>query len=180
MAENTPQNATGMPAEQSRSNTKNHVWLFIFVIAVLLAVITLAGQLRQQNVTDHGLVNWRVSYNAAVLEAADNDKPILLVFGAQWCGPCKQMKAFVYSDQKVADAIEAGFVPFYADLTDEQGPSVELAQRYGVSNIPSLLVLDAEGNPIAGTVGYMNKAELQMWLNSAEQRYNTPAVTTAG
>ncbi|MEZ6193368.1 MAG: thioredoxin family protein [Phycisphaerales bacterium] len=152
-----------------RRARKRLPWRFITLLVVLAGVIAAAGQLRSFG--GHDRVAWRYSYNQAVVESTETGKPILVLFTADWCAPCKQMKAWVFSDKSVAEIIEAGFIPVRVDLSRQGLPDQHLADRFGVQAIPTILTLTTSGTPISMSAGYLNKAELLSWLENANERY---------
>ena len=78
-------------------------------------------------------------------------KPVLLDFWAPWCGPCKQIAPIVEQIGAEREDIIVGKVN-----VDEE---MELAQRYKVMSIPTLVVLN--GGKVAGTaVGFRNRQEI--------------------
>jgi thioredoxin 1 len=66
-------------------------------------------------------------------EAIRSTKPVLIDFYADWCGPCKMVSPLVDELAEESDAYKVGKVD-----VDE---SPELAARYGVMSIPTLIVL---------------------------------------
>ena len=88
-------------------------------------------------------VKWRTGFDAALAESAKTGKPVLLDFTASWCPPCQVMKHEVWPNARVASAVNEGYVPVLVDVDDPK--NAEVAQRYGVRSIPTLVVVDAEG-----------------------------------
>ncbi len=148
-------------------------WLFVLLLGLLACGIVLAQQYRQGD-PSQDQVAWQPSYETAIEAAGSSDKPVFVVFSADWCGPCKQMKAWVFSDTAVADRITHDFVPVRIDLTHNESSAIDLAQRYNVQGIPALFVLDAEGNPLSRMTGYMSKDELMNWLDVAAWKLDNP------
>jgi thioredoxin 1 len=88
-------------------------------------------------------IEWRHDLDTALTEAQAQQRPILLVFGATWCPPCKTMKREVWPNAKVAEAVAADFVPVYVDVDDQAQSKV--TAHYRVSSIPAVFVLDSNG-----------------------------------
>jgi protein disulfide-isomerase len=107
-------------------------------------------------------VAWRTGgFDAALTESAATGKPVLVDFTASWCPPCKVMKHEVWPDAQVARAANEQYVPLLVDVDDPQ--NAEVAQRYGIRGIPTVLVLDAEGKVIR-TGSYMSKGDMLDFL----------------
>lgn len=100
------------------------------------------------NVTDE-------NFTTDVLES---EKPVLVDFWADWCGPCKQ----------IAPALE--------ELSEELGEQVTIAKmdimentgipaEMGVQSIP-LMVMFKKGEVVARKVGAAPKSQLKQWIES--------------
>ena len=92
-------------------------------------------------------------------EVLRSDKPVLLDFYADWCGPCKMLAPVLHEiAEENAGALKVGKVN-----VDEQ---MELAMRFQVSSIPMLVVFK-DGKTVAKSVGYRPKAEIAAMVEGA-------------
>lgn len=106
-------------------------------------------------------VAWRTGFDAALAESAKNGKPVLVDFTASWCPPCQTMKHDVWPDAKVASAVNEGYVPVLVDVDNPK--NADVAQKYGVRGIPTILVLDARGQ-VLRTGSYMSRSAMLDFL----------------
>ena len=92
-------------------------------------------------------------------EVLNSDKPVLLDFYADWCGPCKMLAPVVH---EIAEE-NAGTIKVGKINGDEQ---MELAMRFQVSSIPMLVVFK-DGKAVAKSVGYRPKTEITAMVEGA-------------
>ena len=76
--------------------------------------------------------------------------PKLWDFWATWCPPCKELKPIVEALAKEYD----GKIEIRSIDTDQ---NKELAQKFGVQAIPTLVFLDAKGNELSRIVGLTSR-----------------------
>lgn len=81
-------------------------------------------------------------------EVLASDQPVLVDFWAAWCGPCRLIGPAV---DAVAEEY-AGKAKVYKLNVDDEG---EIAQRYGVMSIPTLIVFKG-GQKVGELVGGQN------------------------
>lgn len=85
-------------------------------------------------------------------EVLESDIPVMVDFFATWCAPCKALSPIV---EGLAQELE-GEVLFVKLDVDE---SPEIARKYGVSAMPTLVVFD-QGEPTMRHVGMATRSRL--------------------
>jgi len=89
-------------------------------------------------------------------EVIESDKGVLVDFWAEWCGPCHAVYPVL---ERIVDERADDLKLVKVNIDQER----ELAERYGVSSIP-LVVLFRDGAPAAAAVGAMPKGMLEKQL----------------
>lgn len=86
------------------------------------------------------------SFEEAVLKS---DKPVLVDFGAEWCGPCRTLGPII---EELATEYEGRAVVGKVDVDNNQ----EFTAKYGVRNIPTILMFK-DGELVGRQVGVASK-----------------------
>lgn len=84
-------------------------------------------------------------------EVLKSEKPVLVDFYADWCGPCKMLSPIV--DEVAQENEDIKVVKVNVD------DSQDLAMKYQVMSIPTLVVIK-EGNEINRSVGLIDKNQV--------------------
>ncbi len=158
-----------MPPSPPASDKKKSQ--FIGTLVILLAIVALLQWTSNKGLispADDGdfpesTIPWRDDFASAIDESNSTGKPVLVVFSASWCPPCKIMKREVWPDPTVAAAVEADFVPIYVDVDLKQHSSV--VSRYQVRSIPTILIVDGQGD-IVRQAGPMSKEKAIRFLTA--------------
>ena len=98
---------------------------------------------------------------AALADARNAGRPILVDFTADWCTACKTMEREVFADPGIRQKLR-GVTVIRADVTDTNRDTAALMQEHGVVGPPTLLFFDPRsGTEIAAarTIGEVSAGE---------------------
>jgi tetratricopeptide (TPR) repeat protein len=97
------------------------------------------------------LVEWQNELDAGLATAQATKRLVLIDFSADWCAPCKEMDARVWTDPALAALVRQRVVPIRIDFDEEK----KLAGRFKVAAIPMMIWTDPWGNEIGRQMGYV-------------------------
>jgi thioredoxin 1 len=94
-------------------------------------------------------------------EVLSSDKPVIVDFWAEWCGPCHAVSPVL---EKIAEERSDEIKLVKVNIDEEQ----TLAMKYGIASIPTMILFRG-GEPAAAAVGAQPKASLErsLGLNAA-------------
>ncbi|GIV21415.1 MAG: hypothetical protein KatS3mg023_3166 [Armatimonadota bacterium] len=93
-----------------------------------------------------GQVTLLPASKAAIQQAVDEGKPVILLFSADWCPFCRQLERETLTDGEVA-RLAKQFAVFRVDMTSSTLPpeTAELARKYGAEGLPTVAFLSKRG-----------------------------------
>jgi len=105
---------------------------------------------------------------AALVEKAGREKKMILVeFAARWCPGCRRLAADVLPDKGFRQATEK-ILKFHADM--DLVETFDLAKKYAVKGVPTVMILDSAGEEIARLVDYRRPAEAVAFIKAARAK----------
>jgi len=133
-----------------------------FLTAIFVAVSPpsrLMGQAGNAEKDDPEFVPLLHDYDQAIEQAKKTDRPILVILGAVWCGPCKQLEKDL--ELPTASSIFKQWIAVKVDIDEEPG----LAKEWQVGAVPAFRILGIEQEVAASNEGFGGLKKLQSWLS---------------
>ncbi|MDB5174042.1 MAG: trxA 4 [Phycisphaerales bacterium] len=103
---------------------------------------------------------WLTNLDQGYKDAAKRGRPMLVIYGAAWCGPCRALEKEM--DAPSVQSKLANWTLVHLDV-DKPEPG---APAYA-GPIPALRVLTAGGKPVASRDGYLSGEDLLRWLRES-------------
>lgn len=93
-------------------------------------------------------------------EVLKQEKPVLIDFYADWCGPCKMQAPIL---EQVSQALEGQAIVGKVNVDEERN----LARQYGIMSIPTLIVFK-DGKEVNRISGLAQKDRLISMVNAVK------------
>lgn len=97
----------------------------------------------------------KANYDA---EVVNSDKPVLIDFWAEWCGPCRMLAPTVDAIANDRTDIKVGKI----NVDNED----ELAVRFGIESIPTLIIVQ-NGELKGKLIGYNSRTIVEGFINKS-------------
>ena len=94
-------------------------------------------------------------------EVLQSEKPVIVDFWAEWCGPCHAIAPVL---DRIAEEHGGERKVVKVNIDEEQG----LAMRYGIASIPTVMLFK-DGEPAAAAIGAQPKQALEKSLGLVDE-----------
>lgn len=121
--------------------------LYIIFIVLLLCSFT------NKKTAKSGISFMKGDLKEAVKKANEDDKYIFMYVYAKWCGNCKKLKKTSFKDTAVGNYYNSNFINLQVDGESDEGRN--LVSKFKITQYPTLLILDQNGNALTKITGYM-------------------------
>ncbi len=121
-------------------------------------------------------ITWQKSLKDAHKVALQQNKPIMLVFGAEWCGFCKKLEKTTLTNPQLAKYINSTFISVHIDVDEQE----KVAKILDVKSLPCTIILSPEADLLGRFEGFMQPAPMYQKLVSAKKLHTETHVQTAG
>ena len=117
-------------------------------------------------------INWQRSYSDALAVSKSENKPIMVVFTADWCVFCKKLENQTFTDPKIINIINNNFIAVKIDKDKE----TKIANDFNVAGIPDMYFLTPFSmengvKTIARQLGFIKVEDLLPGLQKIADRY---------
>lgn len=126
-------------------------------IGVALSVAGIAGAVGYMEAMPAGAqIAWSHDYEAAKVRALAEGKPMLVDFGASWCGACGELERHTFSDERVVREGQR-FIPVKVDMSPDQDTAAkrELLASYNSRGLPLVVLHNGKGSEAARVTSFV-------------------------
>ncbi len=140
--------------------SKNQIIPIVLLGAVAVATFTCAGPVVSLFESQSQEIQWQTDLNEAHQNSVLENKPMLIVFDADWCQYCEKMNDKTFSDSSVVNYINNKFIPVRLELAD----NARVAEILEIERIPCTIALSPRADLLGRVVGYINTVQYRETL----------------
>ncbi len=127
-------------------------------------VITGEPETEPETQPEQGITFFAGTLQEGLEKAKAENKLLFVDCYTTWCGPCKMLKKYTFTDANLGDFMKNKYVSMAIDMETTEGEII--AKKYGIEAYPTLLFLDKYGRVVNHQVGGISAEAL---LTKAEQ-----------
>ncbi len=135
----------------------------LVMVSVVMAAFGVLGA-RSDAAPEAG---WHSDFEQAQKLARQLNRPLLVHFSAEWCGPCRRMERGVLNSAEVLSHIASATVGVKVDSDKRR----DLVQKFNVRSLPTDLIVDPNGRVLAKSEGYQAQRQYLAQLARVEARW---------
>ncbi len=110
-------------------------------------------------------IKWHKDLDTAHKAALKSNKPVFIVFDAEWCTFCRKLEKETLSDPRMVRYLNEAFEPLHLDFDKDR----KLADILKVKSIPCTVVISSEADLLARQVGYSKVPSYHSMLEKARK-----------
>lgn len=130
----------------------------------------------RQQTSRPATIDWQQDVRRGLEEATATGRPVLVKFGARWCGACQRMRSETFVSPQMIDLVNSCFVPVDVDV-DQNG---ELARSLRIESVPTVIVLSPQGKTLERIEGFRSVSQLVPILERHCRRPSARELSGAG
>lgn len=137
------------------------------IFKVVFSLIIISVSVWSLIPSDKQSIDWQ-PYSDSALTIFVGKKGAVIDFYADWCIPCKELDALTFSAPEVIDESK-NFITLKADMTKSLAPEVSaLREKYKIVGVPTVLILNSNGEEVNRITGFVNAEEFLKILQSVQ------------
>lgn len=111
-------------------------------------------------------IQWQKNLKTAQKLAIQQNKPLMIVFGASWCTYCHKLDRETFGDKRVSTIVEQEFIPVHLDFDKEH----KIAKILDVERLPCTVFLTPQADLLLRTEGYANVKDFQTTMSAVLEK----------
>ena len=129
-------------------------------------ILQAAPRIAPAGTTGTSKLQWQQNLKGAQKLALQQNKPMLIVFGASWCTYCHKLERETLSDRRIVNFIEQEFIPVHLDFDKD----AKIAKILEVERLPCTVILTPEADLLLRSEGFAVPKDFQATLSSALEK----------
>lgn len=113
-----------------------------------------------------GDLTWYKSLDEGLIQAQQEDKPVMVYFWAVWCQFCEKFETETIPNPAVSKVLTEDFVLVAIDLDEDR----DTPSKYGVGYPPYELFLDKNGEVIERVPGFVEADRFLIRINAVKEK----------
>ncbi len=135
------------------------ITLIVTGIYMIISLIPVPGRvvpdISGTPVAQESGIDWKTDISGALDQAKNENRKVIVDFTADWCTACRELEHKTFMDSTVRDKLN-DYILVRVDSTDSRNPEVKkIHNKYDVKGLPTVLLLDSEGNEISRFVSFI-------------------------